>query len=41
VTLARARVGGLGIGAVLPEVAVLSAWTLGAFALALYLYRWQ
>lgn len=32
---------GLGMGAVLPEIGVLSVWTLGTFALALYLYRWQ
>lgn len=32
---------GLGLAAVLPEIGVLSAWTVGAFALALYLYRWQ
>lgn len=32
---------GLGLAAVMPEIAVLSAWTAGAFGLALYLYRWQ
>ena len=32
---------GLGLAAVLPEIGVMTAWTAGAFALALYLYRWQ
>jgi ABC-type multidrug transport system permease subunit len=32
---------GLGLGAVVSEIAVLGAWTAAAFALALYLYRWQ
>lgn len=32
---------GLGLAAVMPEIAVLGGWTVGAFALALYLYRWQ